>query len=51
MDLSDLLDKNIIGVYLEESSMMTPRKSYACLTPIGPQEENINYPCEEGQNG
>ncbi len=29
--------------------MMTPRKSYACLMPIGPQEEKVSYACDEGQ--
>jgi hypothetical protein len=47
--LFSLLDGSIIGVHLEESCMMTPRKSYACLIPIGPQGENLSYPCDEGQ--
>ncbi len=47
--LFSLVDGNEIGVHLEESCMMTPRKSYACLIPIGPQEENVSYACNEGQ--
>ena len=47
--LFSLIDGNEIGVHLEESCMMTPRKSYACLIPIGPQEENVSYACNEGQ--
>ena len=47
--LFSLIDGNEIGVHLEESCMMTPRKSYTCLIPIGPQEENVSYACNEGQ--
>jgi len=47
--LFSLIDGNEIGVHLEESCMMTPRKSYACLIPIGPQEEKVPYACDEGQ--
>jgi len=45
----NLIDGDKIGVRLSESSMMTPRKSYACLMPIGPQEEKVSCACEEGQ--
>ncbi len=44
----NLIDGDKIGVRLSESSMMTPRKSYACLMPIGPQEEKVSYACDEG---
>ena len=47
--LFSLIDGNKVGVHLEESCMMTPRKSYACLIPIGPQEEKVSYACDEGQ--
>ena len=47
--LFSLIDGNEVGVYLGESCMMTPRKSYACLIPIGPQEEKVSYACDEGQ--
>ena len=43
-----LLDGSQIGVHLSESCMMTPRKSYSCLLPIGPQEEKASNPCQEG---
>ena len=47
--LFSLIDGNEVGVHLGESCMMTPRKSYACLIPIGPQEEKVSYACDEGQ--
>ncbi len=44
-----LVDGRHIGVHLSESCMMTPRKSYACLLPIGPQVEKVSNPCNEGE--
>lgn len=44
-----LLDGGKIGVHLSDSCMMTPRKSYTCLLPIGPQTEKVSNRCEEGQ--
>ena len=47
--LFTLVDGSHIGVHLGESCMMTPRKSYACLLPIGPQAEKSRDKCDEGQ--
>jgi len=47
--LFTLIDGSQIGVHLSESCMMTPRKSYACLLPIGPQLEKSHGKCDEGQ--
>jgi len=47
--LFSLIDGSHIGVHLAESCMMTPRKSYACLLPIGPQLEKSPRKCDEGQ--
>ena len=47
--LFSLIDGSHIGVHLAESCMMTPRKSYACLLPIGPQLEKSPGKCDEGQ--
>jgi len=44
-----LIDGDKIGVRLSESHMMYPRKSYACLMPIGPQAEKPSTPCVEGE--
>jgi hypothetical protein len=46
--LFGLLDGTQIGVQLNESCMMIPRKSYACLLPIGRQQAKPAYKCEEG---
>jgi hypothetical protein len=48
-NLFSLIDGSQIGVHLSESCMMTPRKSYACLMPIGPQEGKSPNPCDEGE--
>jgi len=44
----NLIDGDKIGVRLSESCMMYPRKSYACLMPIGPQAGKPTTPCDEG---
>jgi len=47
--LFSLVDGSQIGVHLSESCMMTPRKSYACLLPIGVQAKAADHKCDEGQ--
>ncbi len=47
--LFTVVDGSHIGVHLGESCMMTPRKSYACVLPIGPQGEKSPNKCDEGQ--
>ena len=47
--LFTLVDGSHIGVHLGETYMMTPRKSYACVLPIGPQAEKSPNKCDEGQ--
>lgn len=44
-----LVDANQIGVRVKESGMMTPRKSYACAMPIGPEGEKPTEKCIEGE--
>lgn len=41
-----IIDGSAIGVDLGEACMMIPRKSYACVLPIGPQREQPTHKCE-----
>lgn len=47
--LFTLVDGSHIGVHLGETYMMSPRKSYACVLPIGRQGEKSSNKCDEGQ--
>jgi hypothetical protein len=47
--LFTIVDGSHIGVHLTESCMMTPRKSYTCVLPIGPQGEKSPKKCVEGK--
>ncbi len=47
--LFSLVDANQIGVRVKESGMMTPRKSYACAMPIGPERAKPTEKCIEGE--
>jgi len=42
-----IVDGTQIGVQVKESGMMTPRKSYAWVMPIGSQKETSRDKCEE----
>jgi hypothetical protein len=44
-----IVDGNQVGVRVRESGMMDPRKSYACVLPIGPQGEKSTQKCAEGE--
>jgi len=46
--LFSLVDGSRIGIKLSETCMMTPRKSYSCVLPIGLQREEPPDKCEEG---
>ena len=45
--LFSIVDGNQVGVCVRESGMMTPRKSYTCVLPIGPQGEKSPKKCVE----
>lgn len=42
-----IVDANQIGVRVKESGMMEPRKSYACVMPLGPEGEKPLQKCVE----
>lgn len=44
-----IVDGTTIGVNLGEACMMLPRKSYACVLPIGPEEEGATHQCDLGE--
>ncbi len=44
-----IVDGNQIGVCVKESGMMSPRKSYACIMPLGFQGEKSHQECVEWQ--
>ncbi len=44
-----LIDGNQAGVRVKDSGMMTPRKSYACAMPLGPEGEKSPQKCAEGE--
>jgi hypothetical protein len=47
--LFTLVDGSRIGIHLNETGMMTPRKSYSCALPIGSQREKPPDKCDEGK--
>jgi hypothetical protein len=49
--LFSLVDGEQIGVHLGAAFMMTPRKSYACVLPIGPQESSVQHKCQVAESG
>jgi cobalamin-dependent methionine synthase I len=42
-----IVDANQIGVRVKESGMMEPRKSYACVMPLGSEVEKPSQKCVE----
>ena len=44
-----IVDGNQVGVYVRESGMMSPQKSYACAMPLGSEEERSRQNCFEWQ--
>ncbi|MBA7609713.1 hypothetical protein ES703_16904 [subsurface metagenome] len=44
-----IVDGNQIGIRVKESGMMTPRKSYTCAMPLGPEGEKSTEKCVEGE--
>lgn len=44
-----IVDGNQVGIQVRESGMMTPRKSYACAMPLGPEGEKSTEKCVEGE--
>ncbi|MCK4817313.1 hypothetical protein KA005_16200 [bacterium] len=42
-----IMDGNQIGVYVRESGMMSPQKSYACAMPLGSEGEKSRQKCVE----
>ena len=47
--LFTLVDGSHVGVHLSEMCMMTPRKSYSGVLPIGSQREKPPDKCDEGK--
>lgn len=43
-----IVDGSQVGIQVRESGMMTPRKSYACAMPLGPEGEKSTEKCVEG---
>ena len=44
-----IIDGNQVGVYVRESGMMSPQKSYACAMPLGSVGEKSRQECAEWQ--
>ncbi len=44
-----IVDGNQVGVYVRESGMMSPQKSYACAMPLGSEGERSRQNCIEWQ--
>ena len=44
-----IVDGTQIGVQVKESGMMTPRKSYVCAMPLGPDGKKLPQKCIEGE--
>ena len=44
-----IVDGTRIGVRVKETGMMTPRKSYACAMPLGPDGKKPSQKCIEGE--